>query len=146
MEQHKWSQLAVDVVPAPTCLVSLPLASLDKLRARLGEQALWQPVLREQHLPEQATGRETARNGSEGDFPERPLWLLESPLPLQEKNRLPCWQGPLTLLQGPERLDNQWWQQRQVRDYYIARTSHYALCWVYQDRLQQRWYLHGWFA
>ncbi|WP_372777487.1 DNA polymerase Y family protein [Litorivivens sp.] len=122
------------------------LALLDKLRARLGEQALWQPALREQHLPEQATGRETARNGPEDDFPERPLWLLESPLPLQEKNRQPCWQGPLTLLQGPERLDNQWWQQRQVRDYYIARTSHYALCWVYQDRLQQRWYLHGWFA
>ncbi|MBB3046616.1 protein ImuB [Litorivivens lipolytica] len=122
------------------------LALLDKLKARLGNSALWQPVLSSRHLPEQSTTRSSTAKPADTIFPQRPLWLLPHPLRLQEQQQQPYWQGPLTLLQGPERLDNLWWQQRQVRDYYIARTNHNALCWVYRDCLQQRWYLHGWFS
>lgn len=129
------------------------VAVLDKLRARLGTAALQQPALHSAHLPEQAaihppptsktTGQTTADRSTET---RRPLWLLEKPLRLQEKNGQPCWQGTLEILQGPERLDNQWWRQRHARDYYIARTCKHSLCWIFRDCLHQHWYLHGWFG
>ena len=126
------------------------LAVLDKLEARLGENSVWQPALCNEHLPEQTTTqRHPLANtpySARAESTTRPLWLLPEAYHLREQDGIPCWYKPLQLLQGPERIDNQWWQQRQVRDYYIARADSGALCWVYRDCLQQRWYLHGLFG
>ena len=132
------------------------LALLDKLQTRLGSNKLWQQTVREEHLPEQASQQMAATHTPgthssrlthpDSTQPLRPLWLLDAAQRLQESNAQPHWQGPLQLLQGPERIDSAWWQQRQVRDYYIAKAENGALCWVYRDCLQQGWYLHGFFS
>lgn len=123
---------------------------LDKLQARLGPDQVWQPVNCNEHLPEQGAGRAHPLSAkprvSCSTATTKPLWLLPDARQLPEHNGQPYWQSPLQLLQGPERIDNQWWQQRQARDYYIARTDSGVFCWVYRDCLQQRWYLHGLFG
>jgi protein ImuB len=74
----------------------------------------------------------------------RPVWLLDTPLPLPE---------PGILEQGPERIESGWWDGKGVaRDYYVARQgrgarqAHGAKLWVFQERRSKRWYLHGVFA
>ncbi len=130
------------------------LAVLDKLTVRLGADSFWHPGICNEHLPEQAIKRSQPLAASSAPRSPaaitssaiKPAWLMQAPLRLSEVDGRPCWHSPLQLLQGPERIDSQWWQQRQVRDYYIARTDKGALCWVYRDCLQQHWYLHGLFG
>ncbi|MEP6886430.1 MAG: DNA polymerase Y family protein [Gammaproteobacteria bacterium] len=136
---------------------------VERLRARLGEEAVYGVVPIPEHRPEAAWRRvhelrpasalpaggrvaETA-----GDGLPRPVWLLDAPLPLA---------GDLILEQGPERIESGWWDGKGVaRDYYIARQtpdaprSHGANAqqpgarlWVFQERQSKRWYLHGMFA
>ena len=78
--------------------------------------------------------------------PTRPRWLLAQPLPVRIHNQQLYWQGPLELLRGPERIEGNWWQQAICRDYFIARHDSGALYWLYQDRLNKRWFIHGLFA
>src|SRR5208337_5689134 len=61
---------------------------LERLRARLGEDAVWALELRADQRPERASGQ-TAMTGTTAapakiplGFPLRPLWLLASPRPL----------------------------------------------------------------
>ena len=78
--------------------------------------------------------------------PARPRWLLAEPEPVQIHHQQLYWQGPLELLRGPERIEGNWWQQAICRDYFIARHDSGALYWLYQDRLNKRWFIHGLFA
>jgi len=43
-----------------------------------------------------------------------PTWLLAEPLPLAVQQAQPHYQGPLTLLAGPQRLEAGWWSVGQV--------------------------------
>jgi protein ImuB len=128
------------------------LAVLSKLRLRLGDDCYHQLTLQNSHLPESNGGvtgdRPQAIPDTQALLPEglRPSWLLPCPQKLEQYDGQPYWQGPLSLLQGPERLDNQWWQQRQVRDYYIAKHQDGRYCWLYWDCLNRHWYLHGLFG
>ena len=76
----------------------------------------------------------------------RPLWLLQNPAPVQVRNQRLFWRGELQLLQGPERIEGNWWQQAICRDYFIARHHNGALHWVYRDRLSTNWFVHGTFG
>jgi len=68
----------------------------------------------------------------------RPLWLFEPPRQVRRTD--------LELLQGPERIQSQWWSTAAVcRDYYVARHRLGAQCWAFVD-VQDRWYLHGYFG
>ena len=68
----------------------------------------------------------------------RPLWLFEPPRQVRRDD--------LELLQGPERIQSQWWSAAAVcRDYYVARHCLGAQCWAFVD-VQDRWYLHGYFG
>ena len=78
----------------------------------------------------------------------------------------PHYQGPLTLLTGPQRLESGWWGggELALRDYFVARGSLAVLLWIYRERLEQpgkarpdrvdsgnalpdaQWFLHGLFA
>ena len=78
----------------------------------------------------------------------RPLWMLETPRLLEQQEGLPVYQGTLTLLDGPERLESGWWDGAGIaRDYFVARTNDGLHVWVYRDRHSDgAWYLHGMFG
>jgi protein ImuB len=128
---------------------------LERLRARLGEDAVYGVMPIPEHRPEAAwrrvqelplsSGRWAGKlcDGG-GDGLPRPVWLLDAPLPLA---------SGLVLEQGPERIESGWWDGRGVaRDYYVARPApgsqrpQGAKLWVFQERRSKHWYLHGMFA
>jgi protein ImuB len=82
------------------------------------------------------------------DFPERPLWLLPSPHPLESRDGLPWWHGPLKLEGERERISAGWWSGRGVsRDYFVARCEDGSRLWVFLDRKgEKRWFLQGYFG
>lgn len=130
---------------------------VERLRARLGEEAVYGLVSIPEHRPEAAWRRvhelppagarrlvEKMIDQAAGEGMRRPVWLLDAPLPLT---------SGLVLEQGPERIESGWWDGKGVaRDYYVARPSlgashaHGAKLWVFQERRSKRWYLHGMFA
>ncbi|HEX3913709.1 MAG TPA: DNA polymerase Y family protein [Steroidobacteraceae bacterium] len=123
-----------------------PPQLLERLRARLGEEAVYGLCLIPEHRPEAAWRRVHELCSGAGVKEEagivkqelpRPVWLLDEPLPLPKPE----------LLQGPERIESGWWDGKGVaRDYYVARHAHGARLWVFQERQSKRWYVHGVFA
>jgi len=121
---------------------------LERLRARLGAEAVSGLAVRPEHRPELASAAaEPDAKQLQLEFGERPMWLLEAPHPLAEIDARPHHEGPLELLAGPERIESGWWDGGDVaRDYFIARMQNEALVWIYRERGGGGWYLHGLFA
>jgi len=133
---------------------------IDRLRARLGPEAVYGLGLRQEHRPEGAwivtrppiparrvaCGRATDAPGEAG--PKRPLWLLPAPQPLAAQNGLPRRRGPLRLLTEPERIETGWWDGGEVaRDYYTAIDLRGVRLWVFRERAAPHgWFLHGVFG
>tara|TARA_R110000823_G_scaffold144958_9_gene275139 strand:+ start:4131 stop:5552 length:1422 start_codon:yes stop_codon:yes gene_type:complete len=131
------------------CSQREPLASLlDRLQNRLGLQAVEQIACRDEHLPELAV----CVSGSQANVPaappaaQRPFWLLPEPQLLRQNSGRLYWQGVLELLYGPERIEDNWWRKAVSRDYYIATGDSGQHYWVFCDRLNRQWYIHGIFA
>lgn len=128
-----------------------PLASLlDRLRSRLGLQAIEKIACREEHLPELAL-QVSNDTGIDNRDPtpvsaNRPFWLMPQPQPLKQYGSQLYWNGKLQLLYGPERIEDNWWQQAVSRDYYAAQDSTGQCYWIFRDRLNSHWYIHGVFA
>ena len=131
------------------------LALLDRLRARLGENAVHGLCLVPEHRPEAAWRavrpalRLPAGDSAAAMLPElsRPLWLLASPEALGVRDGQPRQRGPLVLESGPERIESGWWDGGEVRrDYYVARTARGARLWVFRERDTRDWFLHGVFG
>ena len=125
---------------------------IERLRGRLGDEAVKGLGLAADHRPERAwrTG-EPGLEAIAGDGARRlprPLWLLAAPRRLDMSAEAPCYEGPLTLLAGPERIESGWWDGADVtRDYFVARTPAQSLLWIYRERRDAgAWYLHGFFA
>jgi len=61
---------------------------------------------------------------------------------------LPKTGAPLTLLDGPERVETGWWDDFDVkRDYFVARDASGAKLWLFRERSGRKgWFLHGIFA
>ena len=119
---------------------------IDRLRARLGLQAVQYLDLREAHLPEfsQLLTQEQPAAAPLKAYPgQRPFWLLEEPHPIRAWNDQLFWNGPLELIYGPERIEDNWWDQPISRDYYVAITEEGQPIWVFQNRHNQRWYVQG---
>jgi len=75
-----------------------------------------------------------------------PLWLLDTPCRLQQRQQTLLWRGaPLEILPGEYRLSLEWWQQLTRRRYAIARHPRGLCCWIFFDEQAQHWYLHGFF-
>ncbi len=127
-------------------------AVMDKLLSRLQNQHCIQLSSHNDLLPEKAwraiqyTGANTSNPLDSSTTPHRPLWLLSKPAVIQQRQQRLYWQGYLQLLQGPERIDNQWWQQRQARDYYIAHHSNGSIYWIFKNHLDRQWFVHGIFS
>jgi protein ImuB len=127
-----------------------PLAHLlDRLRSRLGLQAIEKVGCRDEHLPEYAVHVSSDQAGG-GDISrpsaQRPFWLMPQPQALRQSGEKLYWQGALTLVCGPERIEDNWWQDAISRDYYIARGGNGQHYWVFRDRLARQWFIHGVFA
>lgn len=121
---------------------ALPLQQLrERLRARLGADAVYQLHLTTDPRPEHA---QTRTGGTRLPEPPerlpRPTWLLARPIPLR---------GPAPrLLAGPERIETGWWDGGDIRrDYYVAETGQGQRAWLFCAPGQRGpWMLHGWFA
>jgi protein ImuB len=126
---------------------------VERLRARLGESAVYGVSTQPEHRPEAAWRRvhelqlaslatgsaSCAAPGCAADMP-RPLWLLDEP------QRWPAG-DTLSPQESPERIESGWWDGRGVaRDYYRVCAAHGIKLWVFQERHTKCWYLHGVFA
>jgi protein ImuB len=123
---------------------------VERLRARLGPDAVHGLAPRDEHRPERAWQATAPGACAEpAARAPRPLWLLEQPRPLAEVESKPHYRdGPLSLIAGPERIESGWWDGADVkRDYFIAQTPDHSTLWVYRDRKRPgRWFLHGIFG
>ncbi len=148
---------------------------VERLKARLGDEKIQQLHQVSEHRPERAWRIEPVQLGGKlGPAPRstgahrralehasprsaligppglRPLWLIDPPLALSERNNRPFWESPLSLLAGPERIESGWWDDSLVmRDYFIAEDSSHRLLWIFRERQPSStsaWYLHGRFG
>jgi protein ImuB len=132
---------------------------VERLRARLGEQAVYGICPVPEHRPEAAWQRvhalqteDAPRRGRRAHgrtaAPEmpRPVWLLNEPAKLHEADVEQLYRTR-SLLEGPERIESGWWDGKDVaRDYYIVRQAGGTRLWIFQERRSQCWYVHGVFA
>jgi protein ImuB len=129
------------------------LELLERLRVRLGFQAVHGMRAVAEHRPESAWQRVSEPGIDPAAPPQaavpdrRPLWMLDAPLPLEMRAGQPVFEGVLNLDSGPERIETGWWDGRDIRrDYYIACNPLGMRFWVFRDLRESRWYLHGIFA
>lgn len=127
-------------------------AVLDRLRARLGHEAVSWVDRPADHRPEAASTRpdtppaSNPASANNADCLPRPLWLLDPPEPVAE-NAL----ATMRWISGPERIESGWWGIGCRRDYYRAVDETGRLVWLYLDlesarHGQARYYLHGLFG
>ncbi len=124
-------------------------ALLQRLRARMGDEAVRGVQVVAEHRPEYAWNWCTPGDaGAELLIGERPVWLLPEPRPLQTRAQRPFLDVPLRLQPQVERIHTGWWDGREVgRDYFIAQGRDGARFWVYRELAPPRdWYLHGVFG
>ncbi len=118
---------------------------LEQFNARLGENKIASICTVADHRPERAWSyqQEGKRaNDNQYNYLLRPMWLLAVAI------RVFSYQAQFELLHGPERIENGWWDEGDIRrDYYIARDKAGVRLWVYCDlKHKDRWYVHGLFA
>jgi protein ImuB len=146
---------------------------IDRLRARLGEDAVVRVAPHAEHRPEQAmrdvavsaanerppaarkarSRSATTSGAAAGNLPEgpRPLWLLAEPQPLAHLFGTKPWIPTWKLRDGPERIESGWWDGADVRrDYFVAESPQGEIMWIYRDHRygvdDGEWFLHGVFA
>jgi protein ImuB len=131
---------------------------IERLRTRLGSEAVHGLTRLEAHRPEHAwavtepppaAGRRGAHSSADASpAGRRPLWLLPAPQRLCVRDGLPRRRGPLRLLGEPERIETGWWDGGEIaRDYYTAVDIHGVRLWVFRERAAPHgWFLHGVFG
>jgi protein ImuB len=116
---------------------------VERLRARLGHDAVCGLATHPDHRPEHAWRRVEPGEWDPHDAPPpgpRPLWLIE-PRKIKESE--------FTTLAGPERIETGWWDGDEAsRDYFVARLPDGALAWIYREAglSSAQWFVHGLFA
>lgn len=109
----------------------------ERLRARLGDEAVHGMAVHADHRPERAWQTDAA-SVTPSRSP-RPGWLLRQPIPLRDKH--------VRILAGPERIESGWWDGDVRRDYYLVQTSQGQRAWAFRPPGEQgEFMLHGWFA
>jgi protein ImuB len=121
----------------------------ERLRARLGGQAVQSLAMHPDHRPERAwrahagVGETRSTRASSGPIemlPPRPTWLLARPIPLRER--------VARILAGPERIESGWWDGADMRrDYYVIETTSHQRAWAFRPAGEDGpFMLQGWFA
>jgi protein ImuB len=144
-------------VEAPKRDMAAAARAFARLRAAFAcEDIVVKATLRDRHSPEGSFGWEPLygialpqpRPVAAGMLVRR---ILSKPevLPHQPRRSPDGWlirgaeHGPVERLCGPYRLSGGWWKTDVQRDYYFAELQRGELLWIYYDRDQRRWYLHG---
>jgi protein ImuB len=125
------------------------LALLERLHARLGEEAVRGLYAVAEHRPERAWCDDApGQSRAVPRFAPRPVWLLPAPLPLEAHRNKPYFHGALELEPGRERIESGWWDGNDIaRDYFVARNPHGVRLWLFRElRGSRGWYLHGIFG
>jgi protein ImuB len=121
---------------------SMPWEQLrERLRARLGDEAVNGLGFRADHRPE-CTWLQTCSEKpvlARQKVP-RPGWLLREPEQLNESS--------VRVLAGPERIESGWWDGGDMRrDYFLIETRNGQRGWAYRSVGDDgSLLLHGWFA
>ena len=137
--------------------------TLEVIVARLGYDKVLRPGPVADHRPEvanqwvsitqtepramaradpQAPGRNPCVEGV-----ARPCWLLLEPLALPVRRNRPCYGSPLRIVQGPERIEDGWWEGWALRDYFVAEDKAGARYWLFLERgARTGWFLQGFFG
>ena len=121
---------------------------VDSIVAKVGEKALFTILTKNEHIPKKAGSitkfdmkqffeQQTTEN-------TRPLWLLKTPNPIKFLNGKLYFKSPITILSGPERINDNWWENNQQLDYYIARDEEGTNYWIYKSGV--KWFIHGIFS
>ncbi|UCE77593.1 MAG: DNA polymerase Y family protein [Gammaproteobacteria bacterium] len=121
---------------------------LDRLRARLGSEAVRGLSAVAEHRPEYAWRYSEPGQGEQAvNGQQRPLWLLPVPRQLKTDHGWPCLQGRLKLQHSRERIESGWWDGQDIaRDYFIAESASGSRYWIYRELDgQRRWFLQGLF-
>jgi len=144
---------------------------VDRLKARLGEDAVWRAEVNESWVPERtvAHAQPFAPRSGRGWDPARPrpLRLFERPEPIEAIAPVPDdpprqfrWRGRLCKVraaEGPERIAEEWWRRpieavgpARVRDYYRVEDADGRRFWLFRAGLYEpgtppRWFVHGLF-
>jgi protein ImuB len=138
---------------------------VERLRARLGREAVQGLAVRDDHRPEAAwavrepglkswpaTASRVDAAATAMTRAARPHWLLDPPRRLRSRGGRPWHEGELVLERGPERIETGWWDGQGIaRDYWVARTPAGARLWVFRERpdsadARPQWFLHGVFG
>ncbi len=123
--------------------------TLAKLTARLGDKAVYKVSYHNNHIPEKSCEMIPLNQIANTELPvaqqvaSRPGWLLNSPVPIRYRNNQLEWQGKLDLIQGPERIEGNWWDTPTKRDYFVAQREDNLRVWVFYDLNNEEWYAHG---
>ncbi|MGH8658748.1 MAG: Y-family DNA polymerase [Gammaproteobacteria bacterium] len=121
-------------------------ALIERLRARLGPEAVCGLSLVPDHRPE-AAWRFCMPGEVSPVVPlkRRPLWLLSAPQPLEIHEGQPYRGGILEFLDRSERIESGWWDGRAIaRDYFTARNPGGSRFWVFREiEGERRWFVHG---
>jgi protein ImuB len=141
---------------------------IERLRARLGHEAVYGLQTLAGHRPENSWGlREPAavnnsRTAGDSGFRltqavppappwpafRRPLWLLQAPQQLEEIDGMPRRRGTLRFFGDVERIETGWWDGGDIgRDYYTVFDIYGVQLWIFRERAEpHRWFLHGMFG
>ncbi len=134
---------------------------VERLRARLGHEAVYGVRMLQGHRPERAwsmceppiAGPETrglspALAATPWPAFRRPLWLLPTPQQLEAIDGVPRHRGALRFFGDVERIETGWWDGGEIgRDYYTVFDIHGVQLWVFRERVNpHRWFLHGVFG
>jgi protein ImuB len=140
---------------------------IDRLAARLGEDAVLGPSLCERHIPERserwvpASPVPSAPGPDAGPQGPRPLFLLDPPEPIEAVAELPdsaparfSWRRVMRKVaraEGPERLSPEWWSSPacggggprsggggRTRDYYRVEDEDGRRYWLFREGLYDR--------
>jgi len=113
----------------------------ERLRARLGEEAVLALHARDDHRPEHAWRLATENgSGSHASVAQRPGWLLPQAKQLKENE--------VRIVGGPERIESGWWDADDIRrDYFLIETRSGQQGWAYRAFGEAGpLMLQGWFA
>ncbi|MCW5829973.1 MAG: DNA polymerase Y family protein [Deltaproteobacteria bacterium] len=127
-----------------------------RLRAEYGENAVSRVVLRDGHLPDGRYSLEPLQAlPLPKDLPEadpalirriydKPVALPVLPGRELSRNLLRAFiDGAIARTAGPFLFEGGWWHRDTDREYHLVETVNGEIVWVFYDRKQSRWFLHG---
>ncbi len=150
--QHKSNVLDFEQTRRRKTSVQDFTVTIAKLKARLGESAVYKLSYCDSRIPELSNVMIALAEKCNQELPEihqqglRPTWLLKEPALIELRNDRLYWHGYLSTIVGPERIIGDWWRKPVARDYFLAKRHDNQPLWIYFDLYDKQWYVHGVFA